>query len=56
MLVFTAFYNFKPFYISPPTEKEMETCVCISCLNPHLILKSITVTEKKGFKPILVFD
>ena len=35
------FYSYKPFYVSKPTEKEKESCLCIDCLNPHLVLKSI---------------
>ena len=35
------FYNFKPFYIYPPTNKEMEMCLCSKCLNPHCVYKAI---------------
>ena len=24
----------KPFYVSPATQREMEGCMCIKCLNP----------------------
>ena len=37
----TVFYSYKPFYVTKPTKKEKESCLCIVCLNPHLVLKSI---------------
>ena len=37
----SVFYSYKSFYVSKPTEKEKESCLCIDCLNPHLVLKSI---------------
>ena len=37
----TTFYNMKPFYCLKPSEKEKQSCLCINCLNPHVILKSI---------------
>ena len=40
-VLFSAFYTYKPYYVSKPTEKEKEACMCIDCLNPHLLLKSI---------------
>ena len=43
---FSAFYTYKPYYMSKPTEKEKESCLCIDCLNPHLLLKSINVYRK----------
>ena len=35
------FTQLKPFYISNPTEKEVELCMCSSCLNPHSLYKAI---------------
>ena len=32
--------------MSKPTEKEKESCLCIDCLNPHLLLKSINIYWK----------
>ena len=37
----SVFYNLKPFYCLPPSEKEKQSCLCINCLNPHVLLKSI---------------
>ena len=37
----SVFYSYKPFYVSKPTEKKRELCLCIGCLNLHLVLKSI---------------
>ena len=36
-----SFMNIKPFYISQPTEKETEMCLCSKCLNPHCLYKAI---------------
>ena len=36
-----SFINLKPFYISKPTEKETEMCLCSKCLNPHSLYKAI---------------
>ena len=40
------FYSYKPFYVSKPTEREKESCLCIDCLNPYLVLKSINKFRK----------
>ena len=45
---FGSIVELKPFYISPPTTKEMEMCLCSKCLNPHCIYKAI----KNGIKSI----
>ena len=45
-VLFSAFYTYKPYYVSKPTEKEKEACMCIDCLNPHLLLKSINAYRK----------
>ena len=37
----TVFYSLKPFYYMPPSEKEKQSCLCINCLNPQVLLKSI---------------
>ena len=38
----SVFYSNRPFYVSKPIEKEKESCLCIDCLNLHLVLKSIS--------------
>ena len=40
------FCSYKPFYVSKPTEKEKESCLCIDCLNPDVVLKSIKLVYK----------
>ena len=37
----TTFFDFKPFYCVVPSEKEKQSCVCINCQNPHLLLKAV---------------
>ena len=37
-----SFIYLKPFYVSSPTTKEMEMCLCIKCLNPHSLYKVLT--------------
>ena len=37
-----SFYKYKPFYITPPTEREKESCLCIKCQNINLLLKGIS--------------
>ena len=39
-----SFINLKPFYISSPTAKEMEMCLCSACLNLHNLYKAIKST------------
>ena len=34
-----SYYNCKPFYVAPASEREMEACVCIKCLNPPYNLR-----------------
>ena len=36
-----SFINLKPFYVSAPSAKEMEMCLCSKCLNPHSLYKAI---------------
>ena len=45
---FGSFVKLKSFYVSPPTNKEMEMCLCSKCLNPHCIYKM----TKNGIKRI----
>ena len=37
----TAFFKYEPFYVLKPSEKEKQSCLCLYCLNPHVILKAI---------------
>ena len=37
----TTFFTYKPFYCVLPSEKEKQSCVCINCQNPHLLLQAI---------------
>ena len=39
-----SFINLKPFYISRPTEKETEMCLCGKCISPHCLYKTIKST------------
>ena len=50
-VLFSAFYAYKPCYVSKPTEKEKESCMCINCLNPHLLLKLINTYWKSTSLP-----
>ena len=45
-VLFSAFYTYKPYYVGKPTEKEKKSCMCIDCLNRHLLLKSINTYRK----------
>ena len=38
--------KYKPFYISPPTEREKESCLCKKCQNVHALLKGINTYRK----------
>ena len=38
---FSTFFKYKPFYITPLPEQEKETCLCIKCQNPNLLLRMI---------------
>ena len=44
---FSTFYKYKPFYVTSPTEREKDCCLCIKCLNVHLLLKSINSYRKQ---------
>ena len=37
----TTFFNFKSFYCVVPSENKKQSCVCINCQNPHLLLKTV---------------
>ena len=43
------FYKFKPIYISSPSEREKETCLCMKCTNIHYLLDSV-YRYRKGLK------
>ena len=34
-------FRYKPFYITPPSEREKESCLCIKYQNVHLLLQGI---------------
>lgn len=40
------FFRYKPYYCVRPSEKEKSSCLCKTCLNPHLYLKSINIYRK----------
>ena len=42
----SAFCTSKSYYVSKPTEAEKESCMCIDCLNPQLLLNSINTYRK----------
>ena len=45
----TVFFKYKPYYCVKPTKKEKLSCLCINCLNPHLLLQSIHIyCKSKG--------
>ena len=41
-----SFVNLKPFFVFPPTVKEMELCLCSKCLNPHCLYRAIKSAVK----------
>ena len=43
-----SFINLKSFYISRPTEKETELCLCSKCLNPHCLYQAIRSALKSA--------
>ena len=45
---YKSFINVKPFYISQPTEKETEMCLCSKCLNPHCLYQAIRSALKSA--------
>ena len=42
----TTFFKFKPFYCVLSSEKEKQSCVCINCQNPHLLLQAVSRYRK----------
>ena len=44
---FSSFLNLKPFYMSTPSDKEVELCMCSNCLNPHSLYKAIRKNAEK---------
>ena len=49
----TMFFKLKPFYIGSPLLREMESCTCISCVNPHYLYKSLIHNIKKKTGKVL---
>ena len=47
----TIFFRYKPYYCVKPTEKEKLSCLCINCLNSHLLLQSINIYRKSKDLP-----
>ena len=45
------FFKYKPYYCVRPTKKEKSSCLCINCLNPHLLLQSINIYRKSKHLP-----
>ena len=45
-VLLSLFFWYKPYYCIRPTEKEKLSCLCINCLNPHLLLQSINIYWK----------
>ena len=51
----STFFKYKPYYCVRPTDKGKQSCLCIKCLNPHLLLKSINFYRKsKSLPPMLL--
>ena len=48
---FGSFINLKPFYVSSPTYKETEMCLCSKCINLHCIYKAIKNSVKETELP-----
>ena len=44
----STFYTYKPFYVSPPTDREKETCLCMKCTNIHFLPDAINRYRKKN--------
>jgi hypothetical protein len=42
------FFQMKPFYVVPPTEKEKLSCLCTTCLNIHVKLNVINKQRKSN--------
>ena len=50
-VLLSTFFKYKPYYCVRPTDKEKQSCLCIKCLNPHLLLKSINFYKKSKSLP-----
>ena len=50
-VLLSLFFRYKPYYCVRPTEKEELSCLCINCLNPHLLLQSINIYRKSKVLP-----
>ena len=50
----STFFKYKPCYITPPTEREKESWVCIECQNAHLLLTEINTY--RGLKNLMKYD
>ena len=48
---FSSFFKYKPFYITPPKEREKESCLCMKCQNAHLFL--IGINNYGGLKNLM---
>ena len=46
------FIKYKPFYITAPTERAKESCLCKKCLNAHLLLAGINIFRKAQKLPL----
>ena len=44
----STFYKYKPFYVTLPTEREKETCLCMKCTNIHFLLDAINRYRKNS--------
>ena len=42
----STFLKCKPFYITNPTERDKESCLCKRCLNAHVLLSGINIFRK----------
>ena len=38
---YSLFYNCKPFYVTPASAREMGSCLCSKCLNPHALFSAL---------------
>ena len=50
-VLLSLFFRYTPYYCVRPTEKEKLSCLCINCLNPHLLLQSINIYWKSKVLP-----
>ena len=50
----STFIKYKPFYITSPTEREKESCLCKRFLNMHLLLDGVNNFRKTNYRFILL--